>query len=86
MTEKRTFTKEEKLQILKEVEQEGVKVTLEKHGICPAGWHLPADTEWCTLENFVDAGLRAYFWTSKINGANAWFRQLDYDNVQVFRS
>jgi len=28
MTEKRTFTKEEKLQILKEVEQEGVKSTL----------------------------------------------------------
>ncbi|RLD55574.1 MAG: hypothetical protein DRJ05_12730, partial [Bacteroidetes bacterium] len=25
-------------------------------GICPAGWHLPADNEWCILENHVDAG------------------------------
>jgi len=39
MTEKRTFTKEEKLQILKEVEQKGVKSTLEKHGIYPATYY-----------------------------------------------
>ncbi|MCD4729535.1 MAG: hypothetical protein K8R74_02965 [Bacteroidales bacterium] len=25
-------------------------------GICPTGWHVPTDTEWCTLENEVDAG------------------------------
>ena len=25
-------------------------------GICPAGWHLPTDAEWCTLENYIDAG------------------------------
>jgi len=25
-------------------------------GICPTGWHLPTDMEWCTLENFVDTG------------------------------
>ncbi len=31
--------------------------TPESQGICPEGWHLPTDTEWCTLENFVDAGL-----------------------------
>ena len=24
-------------------------------GICPTGWHLPTDAEWCTLENYVDA-------------------------------
>ncbi|MDR2594070.1 MAG: hypothetical protein LBC87_04795, partial [Fibromonadaceae bacterium] len=25
-----------------------------KHqGICPAGWHIPSDAEWTTLENFV---------------------------------
>jgi len=23
-------------------------------GICPDGWHVPTDTEWYTLENFVD--------------------------------
>ena len=25
-------------------------------GICPTGWHLPSDAEWCILENYVDAG------------------------------
>jgi len=25
-------------------------------GICPIGWHLPSDADWCILENFVDAG------------------------------
>ena len=25
-------------------------------GICPTGWHLPTDAEWCILENYVDSG------------------------------
>ncbi|MCD4745183.1 MAG: fibrobacter succinogenes major paralogous domain-containing protein [Bacteroidales bacterium] len=25
-------------------------------GVCPSGWHLPSDAEWCVLENEVDAG------------------------------
>ena len=24
-------------------------------GLCPDGWHLPTDEEWCTLSQFVDA-------------------------------
>jgi uncharacterized protein (TIGR02145 family) len=24
-------------------------------GICPGGWHIGTDADWCTLENFVDA-------------------------------
>jgi len=39
MTNKRTFTKEEKLQVLKEAEEKGVKYTLEKHGIYPATYY-----------------------------------------------
>jgi uncharacterized protein (TIGR02145 family) len=23
-------------------------------GICPTGWHLPTDEEWCTLEQFIE--------------------------------
>ena len=23
-------------------------------GICPTGWHIPTDSEWCVLENWVD--------------------------------
>ena len=25
-------------------------------GICPDGWHVPTDAEWCTLKNTVDMG------------------------------
>jgi uncharacterized protein (TIGR02145 family) len=24
-------------------------------GICPAGWHIPSDAEWCQLENYLDS-------------------------------
>ena len=36
---KRTFTKEEKLKILKEVESEGLNVTLSKYGIYSASYY-----------------------------------------------
>jgi putative transposase len=39
MKEKRTFTKEQKLQILKEASEKGIKITLEKHGIYPASYY-----------------------------------------------
>ena len=39
MKTKRKFTKEEKLQVLKEAEQNGVKETLEKHGVYPATYY-----------------------------------------------
>ena len=26
-------------------------------GICPDGWHLPTDAEWCVLEQFVDPSI-----------------------------
>jgi len=36
---KRTFTKQEKLSILKEASEQGVTKTLEKHGIYPATYY-----------------------------------------------
>jgi putative transposase len=39
MTMKRKFTKEEKLQIIKEASDHGVKATLEKYGIYPASYY-----------------------------------------------
>jgi uncharacterized protein (TIGR02145 family) len=26
-------------------------------GLCPSGWHLPADGEWCTLATYLDAAV-----------------------------
>lgn len=37
--EKRTFTKEEKLKIIKEASEQGVKPTLEKYNIFPASYY-----------------------------------------------
>lgn len=34
-------------------------------GICPAGWHVPTDAEWCVMENNVEAGTDA---TCNISG------------------
>jgi putative transposase len=39
MRMKRKFTKEEKLQIIKEASEQGVKATLAKHGIYPASFY-----------------------------------------------
>ena len=36
---KRKFTKEEKLQIIKEASEQGVNVTLDKHGLYPATFY-----------------------------------------------
>jgi len=37
--EKRKFTKEEKLQIIKEASEHGIKETLEKHSLYPASYY-----------------------------------------------
>ncbi len=42
-------------------------------GICPTGWHLPTDTEWCILENEVDSGTvscSAFGWRGTDAGGN----------------
>ena len=39
MKEKRRFTTEQKLQIIKECSEKGMKITLEKHGVYPASYY-----------------------------------------------
>jgi uncharacterized protein (TIGR02145 family) len=29
----------------------------ETQGICPDGWHVPADSEWCTMSQFIDSSV-----------------------------
>ncbi|WMJ71954.1 transposase [Cytophagaceae bacterium ABcell3] len=51
---KRTFTKEEKVKILKEAESNGVQVTLDKYGVYPATYY-----NWKKkFESMGDAGFR----------------------------
>ena len=26
-------------------------------GICPSGWHVPSNSEWCELENYIEPGI-----------------------------
>lgn len=51
---RRTFSKQDKLKILKEVQEYGVKITLDKHGIYPATYY-----SWRRkYEEMGDAGFR----------------------------
>ena len=36
-------------------EMMGYTSTVGGQGICPTGWHLPTDAEWCTLTIYLDA-------------------------------
>ena len=29
-------------------------------GICPSGWHIPSDIEWCTLTTYIDPSVDCY--------------------------
>ena len=40
-------------------------------GICPSGWHLPSNTEWCELENYVEPGIDINCNTSGYRGSMA---------------
>ena len=40
-------------------------------GICPSGWHLPSNTEWCELENYVEPGIDVNCNTSGYRGSMA---------------
>lgn len=31
-------------------------------GVCPSGWHIPTDAEWCTMTTFLDAGVNCTDW------------------------
>jgi uncharacterized protein (TIGR02145 family) len=38
-------------------------------GICPTGWHLPTDSEWCTITTYLDATVNCS--TTGWSGTNA---------------
>ncbi len=38
-------------------------------GICPPGWHIPTDTEWCTLTKYLDISVNCNDWNW--SGTNA---------------
>ncbi len=39
-------------------------------GICPTGWHIPTDTEWCTLVTYLDPLTNCNNWQSTIHASN----------------
>lgn len=41
-------------------------------GICPSGWHLPSDEEWCTLSTYLDPSVNCSFiFSTSTNSASA---------------
>jgi uncharacterized protein (TIGR02145 family) len=60
-------------------------------GICPNGWHLPADTEWCVLATSIDATVNcsAITWTgtdagSKMKSTDGWDAGFGGSNTSGF--
>jgi uncharacterized protein (TIGR02145 family) len=41
-------------------------------GICPPGWHIPTDAEWCTLTTFIDTTVNCN--ANSWNGTNAGYK------------
>ncbi|HRY31481.1 MAG TPA: FISUMP domain-containing protein [Bacteroidales bacterium] len=39
-------------------------------GICPEGWHIPDNNDWCTLTTFLDASVNcnSFSWTGSVAG------------------
>ena len=35
----------------------GYAFTEDTQGICPNGWHIPTDAEWCVLEQYIDGSI-----------------------------
>jgi uncharacterized protein (TIGR02145 family) len=49
-------------------------------GICPPGWHIPGEAEWCTMTTFVDSTVvcNIYAWTGtnaglKLRSTSGWY-------------
>jgi uncharacterized protein (TIGR02145 family) len=49
-------------------------------GICPQGWHVPSESEWCTMTTFVDptVNCNVYAWNGtdigyKLKSTSGWF-------------
>ena len=40
-----------------------------RQGICPVGWHVPSDVEWCQMETYLDASINCA--TTGWKGTNA---------------
>ncbi|MCX6266485.1 MAG: hypothetical protein NTW16_03905, partial [Bacteroidetes bacterium] len=36
-----------------------------RQGICPSGWHVPSDAEWCQLETYLDPTLICTDWNER---------------------
>ncbi len=43
-------------------EMMGYTTTVGAQGICPAGWHIPTDAEWCILSTFLDPNTDCNVW------------------------
>ncbi|MBE0641364.1 MAG: hypothetical protein IH599_04965, partial [Bacteroidales bacterium] len=43
-------------------EMMGYVTTSAVQGICPSGWHIPTDAEWCNLTTFLDASVNCSIW------------------------
>jgi len=49
-------------------------------GICPEGWHIPTDEEWCTLTTYIDARVNCDTWGWSGKDAGGRMKQAGLDH------
>jgi len=58
----------------------GYTTTAGTQGICPPGWHLPTDAEWCTLTTFLDPTVNCNAWGWSGTNAGGKMKATGFDH------
>ncbi|MBE0640862.1 MAG: hypothetical protein IH599_02420, partial [Bacteroidales bacterium] len=57
----------------------GYVTTPGTHDICPVGWHIPTDAEWCTLTTYLDATVNCNPWGWSGTDAGGQIKETGFD-------
>ncbi len=61
-------------------EMMGYTTTQGTQGICPAGWHIPTDAEWCTLTTYLDTTVNCNNWGYSGTDAGGKMKEAGFDH------
>ncbi len=61
-------------------EMMGYTTTPGTQGICPTGWHIPTNAEWCTLTTFLDATVNCNTWNWSGTNAGGKMKEAGFDH------
>ena len=54
--------------------------TAGSQGICPIGWHIPTDQQWCTLISYLNPGYNCNHWGYSGSDAGGKLKETEYNH------